>query len=366
MRDELESRLWLAHHDDFAEWLHSALQACGRAFRRGAPRRPTLLLSRRDVGRLMDQRAWLEAVELGFRAAAEGRAAAPLPMAIEATGGAFHAKGASLALDRPYVAVKLNGNFPGNPEQRGLPTIQGAILLCDGETGALLAVMDSIEVTLRRTAAASALAANFLARPDSSTLFLAGCGEQGGAHLDALAGVLPLTRCLAWDRQPGKAAAFAAARSTPRLAVEAVEALGRAAECDVIATCTTAPAAFLDETMARPGTFVAAVGADSPHKSEIAPSLMAGALVVADILDQCAIMGDLRLAFASGLMGPGDVYAELGDLVAGRKGGRTSDSEITLFDSTGTALQDVAAAASIYERASGAPGLGSVDLGRAA
>jgi ornithine cyclodeaminase/alanine dehydrogenase-like protein (mu-crystallin family) len=326
----------------------------------------TLILTRRDVARLMDQRAWREAVELGFRAAAEGRAASPMPMAIEAAEGAFHAKGASLALDRLYVAVKLNGNFPGNPGKRGLPTIQGAILLCDGETGALLAIMDSIEVTLRRTAAASALAARFLARPDSSRLFVAGCGEQGRAHLEAFAEILPLTRCLAWDREPGKAAAFAAALSRPGLAVEAAETLARAAECDAIATCTTATSAFLDETMVRPGTFIAAVGADSPHKSEIAPSLTARALVVADVLEQCAIMGDLRLAFASGLMSRGDVHAELGTLVAGRKPGRTSDTQITLFDSTGTALQDVAAAAAIHERASRIAGLGAIDLGKAA
>ncbi len=360
MRDELESRLWLAHHDAFGEWLRACF-SFPRARRKG----PTLLLSGRDVARLMDQRAWREAVALGFRAAAEGRAASPMPMAIEAANGAFHAKGARLALDRPYVAVKLNGNFPANPAERGLPTIQGAILLCDGESGELLAIMDSIEVTLRRTAAASALAATFLARPDSSSLFVAGCGAQGRAHLEALAEILSLTRCLAWDRAPGKAAAFAAAASRPSLRVEAAETPAAAAECDVIATCTTSSAAFLDETMARPGAFIAAVGADSPHKSEIAPSLMAKALIVADVLEQCAAMGDVRLALASGLLAPGDVHAELHELVAGRKCGRTSDAQITLFDSTGTALQDVAAAAMIYERAKAMPGLASIALGAA-
>jgi len=111
--------------------------------------------------------------------------------------------------------------------------------------------------------------------------------------------------------------------------------------------------------------FIAAVGADSPHKGEIAPSLMAKAMIVADVHDQCAIMGDLRLALASGLVAPGDVHAELHELVAGRKSGRSSDAQIILFDSTGTALQDVAAAALLYERAAKAPGL-SVALGAAA
>ncbi|MBV9881660.1 MAG: ornithine cyclodeaminase family protein [Sphingomonadaceae bacterium] len=326
----------------------------------------TLILNRRDVARLMDRKAWLAAAELGFRAGAEGRAASPMPMAIEAEGGAFHVKGARLTGERTYVAVKLNGNFPANPETHGLPTIQGALLLCNGGTGALLAIMDSIELTLRRTAAASALAARLLARPDSSILFIAGCGAQGRAHLEALAEVLPLTRCLAWDRQPGKAAAFAAANAGSGLAVEAVEALDRAEECDAIATCTTSSSAFLDETMVAPGAFVAAVGADSPHKSEIAPSLMARALVVADVAAQGAAMGDLRVAITAGAMRQADVHAELGELVTGRKPGRSSNKEIILFDSTGTALQDVAAAACIYERAVRLPGLASIALGEAA
>src|SRR5687767_3648639 len=127
----------------------------------------TLVLSRRDIAQLMTQADWLEAVERGFRAGAEGRAEAPAPLHIRSALGGFHAKGASLSLDEPgrsFVALKLNGNFPGNPTLNGLPTVQGALILCDASNGALLAVMDSIEITLRRTAAASALAARLLAR----------------------------------------------------------------------------------------------------------------------------------------------------------------------------------------------------------
>jgi ornithine cyclodeaminase/alanine dehydrogenase-like protein (mu-crystallin family) len=327
----------------------------------------TLILARRDIAPLMDQAAWLEVVETGFRAAAEGKAQAPPPMTIHGVGGAFHAKGASLALGRHYVALKLNGNFPDNVATRGLPTIQGALLLCDGETGALLAIMDSIEITLRRTAAATALAARFLARPESRTILICGCGEQGRAQLAALREILPLRRALAWDRDESRASAFAADMAGGAFAVEPVSDLGAAARrSDVIVTCTTSRQPFLDAAMVGPGTFVAAVGVDSPDKSEIDPRLMAGALVVADVLDQCAIMGDLRLALASGLMAPGDVHAELGDLVAGRKPGRTSAAQITLFDSTGTALQDVASAALVYERATKIAGLKSVALGATA
>jgi ornithine cyclodeaminase/alanine dehydrogenase-like protein (mu-crystallin family) len=327
----------------------------------------SLILTRQDIARLMTGAAWLDAVEIGFRAAAEGKAHAPPPMTLPGTGGAFHAKGASLGLDRPYVGLKLNGNFPDNAALRGLPTIQGALLLCDGETGSLLAIMDSIEMTLGRTAAATALAARFLARPDSSTVLICGCGAQGRAQLAALRDVLPLARAFAWDRDESRARAFAEDMAGETFPVDPVGDLAAAARrSDVIVTCTTAREPFLDAGFVRPGTFVAAVGADSPDKSEIDPGLMATALVVADVLDQCAVMGDLRLAFASALMTPGGVHAELGDLVAGRKPGRTSDAQVTLFDSTGTALQDVAAAAFVYERAIAVTGFATVALGAAA
>ena len=327
----------------------------------------TILLARRDIAALMDNAAWLDSVETGFRAAAEGRALAPPPMALEAIDGAFHAKGASLMLDRLYVALKLNGNFPLNPDRNGLPTIQGALLLCDGSNGALLAIMDSIEITLRRTAAATALAARFLARPDSATVLICGCGEQGAAQLDALREVLPLRRVFAWDRDAAKARAFAQARDRPDLRVEAVAELRAAAGlADVIVTCTTASAPFLDAGLVADGAFVAAVGADSPHKNEVQPALMGRAVVVADVLAQCATMGDLHHAMKAGAMGPEDVHAELHELVAGTKPGRTADAQITLFDSTGTALQDVASAALVYERALKLAGLRSVALGAAA
>ena len=322
----------------------------------------TLVLTRRDIAGLMGPDDWLAAVETGFRASAQGKAHSPPPMHIGGLGGAFHAKAASLQLDRLHVALKLNGNFPANPQRFGLPTIQGAILLCDGETGRLVAILDSIEVTLRRTAAASALAARFLARPDSAEILVCGCGEQGAAQLAALRRVLPLRRALLWDRDAGRAAALAG--EIEGLEAEAVDDLAWAAlRSDVIVTCTTARMPFLGPEMVRPGTFVAAVGADSPDKSEIRPELMAEARVVADVVDQCARMGDLHHALAAGAMRLGDVHAGLAELVAGTRPGRTDESEIFLFDSTGTGLQDVAAAALVLERARDREDMLSVALG---
>ena len=327
----------------------------------------SLILTRHDIAGLMDRAAWLDAAELAFRALGEGRAQAPAPMAIEADGGAFHAKGASLRLDRLYVAMKLNGNFPGNAERHGLPTIQGAILLCDGADGRLLAVLDSIEVTLRRTAAATALAAQLLARPESRTLLVCGCGKQGVAQLEALADVLPIGRCLLWDSDVGRAHRLASLiEDQGALNAEIVEDVGIAArKCDVIATCTTATTPFLEAGMIRPGTFIAAVGADSHPKSEIAPELMGEARVVTDLTAQASVMGDLHHALVAGTMSREDVHAELHEVLLGTKAGRSADDEVVLFDSTGTAVQDAAACVWIHERAGRGSGRLALALGAA-
>lgn len=318
-----------------------------------------LVITRRDIRRVMQPVHYLDAVEQAFRAAAAGRASSPHPMHLPMGRGSFHAKGASISLDRCYVAVKVNGNFPGNPAELGLPTIQGAIILSDGNNGRLLAIIDSAEVTLRRTAAASALAARLLARPDSRTLLVCGCGRQGRAHVEALREVLPIGRVLLWDREPDAAEALAA-----DLAVETVRDLRDASlSADVIACCTPAREPYLDVDMVAPGTLIAAVGADNSDKSEVTPRLMAGAKVVTDVLGQCTQMGDLHHAIEEGEMTEADVYAELGELVAASKRGQISPQEIVIFDSTGTGLQDVAAAAAIYERCYGNDQLVSVDLG---
>lgn len=315
---------------------------------------PVFILSRRDVQALMDRNGYLEAVELGFRAAYEGKARSPLPMAVEGSGGTFHAKAASIQLDRHYVALKLNGNFPGNPA-RGLPTIQGAILLSDGNTGSLLAVMDTIEVTLRRTAAATALAARYLARPESNTILVCGCGDQAIPQFEALRDLFPISQCFALDKDFDRAKSFAAAAADGNVRITAVTELANATNVDIIVTCTTSREPFLRPEHVRAGTFVAAVGADSPEKNEVDPALLAQSMVVADVTDQCAIMGELHHALDGGTIGHADVHAELGELVMGLKSGRTDEHQITLFDSTGSALQDVAAAALIYERARGTP-----------
>ena len=315
---------------------------------------PVRLLSRRDIASLMTPSDYLEAVDLAFRVLKEGGACTPPPLHVGTAVGAFHGKAASLLWrGRSYVTLKLNGNFPGNPERAGLPTVQGAILLCDGDNGSLLAVLDSIEITLRRTAAATALAARHLARKNASTLAVCGCGAQARPQAEAIAEVRRLERVTVWDVDASKAL---------RMATELCGALGvpatAAAGCaeavhgaDMIVTCTTARTPFLDERDVSPGAFVAAVGADNPHKNEIAPTLMASAKVVVDDLEQCLHMGDLHHAVDAAAMRAEDVHGDLGEIVTKVRAGRNNPEEIFIFDSTGVAIKDAASAAVAYERA---------------
>jgi len=318
-----------------------------------APRPGLLLLGRSDVAALLTLDECIPVVEEAFRARAEGRALPSEMMHIDAGGGEFHVKVGGLTLDRTYVALKINSSFFKNLELRGLANIQGMILLFDAENGIPLAVMDSIEITILRTGAATAAAAKLLARPDSATATVCGCGNQGRVQLAALRRALPrLERAYAYDAAPAAASAFAAEMSGAGFRVEAVPDLGPAIRrSDVVVTCTPSKAFYLKKEHVRPGTFIAAVGADSPAKQELEPALVAGAKVVVDILDQCIRAGEVHHAIAAGLMTERDVHGELGGVIAGRLPGRTSAEEIIIFDATGTALQDVAAAVAVFRKA---------------
>jgi alanine dehydrogenase len=293
----------------------------------------TLLLTRRDAADLLSLDECIEAVENAFRALGCGEVPRPAMAGVSANSGGFHIK-AAVAGDR--FAAKMNSNF-----FNAVPRIKGVIVLCDASEGRVLAVMDSVEITILRTGAATAVAAKYLARKNVRTALIIGCGRAGHVQARALRRVRDIEKIFAYDVDGNAASEFA-----ERIGAEAVPAPVRA---DIVVTCTPSCAAILHSV--GPGTFVAAIGADSEEKQELAPDLMARSKVVTDMTDQCAMIGDLHHAIAAGAMKLGDVYAELSEIVAGRKAGRERDDEVIIFDSTGMALQDVAAAAIVYERA---------------
>ena len=314
---------------------------------------PTLLLSRADVRSLLDLDSCIAAVEAAFQAQADGATLAAGVLGTHAPDGGFHVKAAGLTRARRYYAAKINANFPGNPARHGLPTIQGVVALFDASDGTVLALMDSMEITTLRTAAATAVAARHLAREDARTVAILGCGIQGRSQLRAISRVREIAHVYAWDGVPNTAESYAREMAA-ELGCEVVateqyrDVVGR---CDIVVTCTASRLPLLYAADVPAGAFVAGVGADSEDKQELAPDLLARSTLVVDVLEQCARIGDLHHALAAGTMRRSDVHAELADVVSGRRPGRRSSDEITVFDSTGTALEDVAAAAMVYERA---------------
>ena len=312
-----------------------------------------MLLTRNDVAALLTIEECIAAVERVFKLHGEGRTVPPGILGVHAADGGFHIKAGLLDLDRSYFAAKINANFPENPKRLGLPTIQGLVVLCDGEYGSPLAVMDSIEITIQRTGAATAVAAKYLARSESKTITICGCGNQGTVSARALANVFSLKRVFAYDVNVAQAQRLANELSNELgIEVVAIEDLENAVgQSDIVVTCTPAKLPFLKKRFIKSGTFIAAVGADSEEKHELEVSLLAESKVVVDVLDQCACIGELHHAMQGELMTREDVYGDLGEMVAGVKAGRTEADEIIIFDSTGMALQDVITATIVYEKA---------------
>jgi len=312
-----------------------------------------LVLSRRELERLLTPGDVVKALEAAFRQYAEGsyRVLPRQAMAVSPNGLLLLMPSALLksgALGTKLVA------FYGSNRERGLPTLYAAYLLLDLETGAPLALMEGGFLTGIRTAAASALAARFLARPDSRGVACLGAGVQAGFQLRCLATLFTLERVLVVGRTPARARAFAEAMTNAlgvpvALAASAREAVSQA---DLITCATTSPTPVFDGKDLRPGSHVDAVGAFRPETREVDTETVRRARVVVDTYTGAqAEAGDLLIPIQEGAISWAHVAAELAELVTGAKSGRTSREEITLFKSVGFALEDAATARLAYDRA---------------
>lgn len=320
--------------------------------------RPDLLiLSHSEIVSVLSMPIAIEAVRAVMLAHGQGQVIAPNLLHADVPRGEFHIKtGGVLGTGGPggegVFGLKANGGFFNNGAL-GLPNIVGLISLADAKTGVPLAVLDSVEISRVRTGAATAVAAQCLARPDSAVVTVIGSGTQARTQIEALAQVLPLKRVQLVGRNPERAAACAKAiEETCELPVtvfsEPNEPIGLS---DVVVTSTTARQPLFAASAVRPGTFIAAVGADSPGKQELDPALVAASKVVADVHGQSTRVGELQHPIGLGLMTAEQVHGELGQLLCGLRPGRTDDYEVTIYDSTGTALQDVAVGLVVYEQA---------------
>jgi alanine dehydrogenase len=317
----------------------------------------TRILTRADVAAVLPLVDCIPAVEQAFHDYAVGLLAKPESLGMRAEHGTFHVKAARADI----FAAKINANFPANPTAYALPTIQGVIVVMDLQRGRPLGILDSGLLTTLRTAAATAVAAKHLARAEATNAVLIGCGALARATVAALLLVRSLGKVVLWDidQQARDECAREIEDSTGIDVVRSTSLDSAVTEADIIVTCTPSKRPFLEPRHARSGLFIAAVGADNPDKCEIAPTLMQQASIVPDLLEQAATMGDLHHAIEAGLVSRDDVHGELGDVLTGRMPGRRTAGEIVLFDSTGTALQDVAVASLALRRASQA-GMGTV------
>jgi ornithine cyclodeaminase/alanine dehydrogenase-like protein (mu-crystallin family) len=243
------------------------------------------------------------------------------------------------------LGVKIVTAFPGNATL-GVATVAATYVLLDGSTGHPRALIDGEALTLRRTAAASALASSFLSRPDSRTLLVIGTGKLAPCMAAAHAAVRQFARVLVWGRAADKAGALAARLVEQGLSAEPATELRRAlSEADIVTCATTAVLPIVRGADVRPGTHVDLVGGFTPSMREADDELVAKASVFVDTyLGALAEGGDVVAPIAAGALARSDVRAELAELCRGEKAGRTSAEEITLFKSVGTALEDLAAA----------------------
>jgi ornithine cyclodeaminase/alanine dehydrogenase-like protein (mu-crystallin family) len=247
------------------------------------------------------------------------------------------------ALGGGYALVKWVTSFPGNPA-RGLPTVTGLVLLSDAETGQLVAVLDAAAVTALRTAAAAVIAADALARPGAESVAVVGCGVNGAetARMLVAHGQQPLV----WDVDSSRRELVAG-----RLGVRVASSLGQALACDVVVTVTPGREVLFGPGSLREGQHVSLMGADGPGKAEMAIEELARAHVFCDEWEQASHGGELAAAVGAGVLERGQV-TELGAVLAGEDDGRRSAEDVTLFDSTGLAIQDLAVAKVAVAKAS--------------
>jgi ornithine cyclodeaminase len=325
--------------------------------------REVLLLREPEIRGLLDPRACIAAMEQAFAAYSTGRAQLPAVIHLDVpesdvsqNRGEIHVKAGYLN-GGPYYAVKIVSGFLNNP-QLGLPANDGMIVLFDASTGAPAAfLLDNGFITDFRTGAAGAVAAKHLARQKIGAVAVIGTGAQARYQVEMLALERTFSEVRLWGRDPHKAQAcadnLAKHRAIPACNFAVTESVQEAVEnADVVITVTASREPLVRAAWLKPGVTVIAVGSDAPDRQELDVDVLARAdKIVADSVPQCLRLGEIHHAVECGAIVKEKVYAELGEITAGLKPGRTSEDEIIVCDLTGVGVQDVAAASLVLERA---------------
>jgi ornithine cyclodeaminase/alanine dehydrogenase-like protein (mu-crystallin family) len=312
-----------------------------------------LVLSEPEVERLLPMEACIDVMSEALAALARGQMYQPLRAVARPPDapGLIGLMPAYRSAPPAAFGLKAVNVMPGNPA-RGLDAHQGAVLLSDGDTGELRAIVNASAITAIRTAAVSGVATQALAREDARELAIVGAGVQARWHLQAMAAVRPFERARIWSRTAANAERVAAEAGVPF----PVEAVGSAEDAvrgaDVIVTATSSPTPVVQREWLADGAHVNAVGSSIPTTRELDAETVAAASLFVDRRESTENeSGDYLLALRDGAIGPGHIRAELGEVLVGAAPGRTSDTELTLFKSLGLAVEDLAAAQYVVERA---------------
>lgn len=280
-----------------------------------------------------------EAIEAAFCAFGRDEVEMPPKVYVSIDGGDFRTMPASIP-SLGLAGVKVVNVHPDNPA-RGLPSVMALLVLLEPSTGLPYALMNATMLTDRRTGAAGAVAARHLCRrTDGVQVGLVGAGRQAEAQLEAARAWLGIERVRVWSRSDTSASAFA--RRFPDLEVETAD-LERVTDCDLLVTTTPSRTPLVRDDWVRDGTHINAIGADAPGKQELDPAVLARARLFVDDPRQAVHSGEINVPIATGLYDPALIAGTLGDVVLGRTG-RRSETEVTVFDSTGLAIQDLAIA----------------------
>jgi alanine dehydrogenase len=316
---------------------------------------PTLLLDRSAIKTLIRMSDVINVVEDAFRICGEGKGSMPAKTYLSLEKGDFRAMPAALP---GCAGMKWVNVHPQNPSL-GLPSIMAILVYNDPETGYPLAIMDATEITAYRTGAASAVASKYLARPDSQTIGVIGAGFQAHTQILAHAELFNPISINAFD--VSKAATDRLVCSFPQFSVKNCS-IQETAASDIVCTLTPSRSPIIKKEWITAGTHINAVGADAPGKQELDPSILKEAIVVVDDLKQASTSGEINVPIKKRIYSMREVYGTLAELIVGKKRARTNNSAITVFDSTGIAVEDIAVAKLLFDKAQQTGGYPSIDL----
>lgn len=312
---------------------------------------PPVVIPSETCMALIDRKIAFDAIRAALVAAADGSGSVnPVVIGRGLNDGETFSMKSGLLRGLPAVGLKVGGYWPGN-DAKGLPRHQSAILLLDPETGRLMAVVEGGALNGLRTAAADAVAASILARADAATLAIFGAGKQALHEVRAICDIRPIRRIFVTSRNAASADRMSATLRDvlpPEIQVVSADAEHAARNADILVTATPARAPLFDAAWVRPGTHLASMGSDQVGKQELPPALFPRARLFCDLPEQAVVIGEMQHAKA--LVDGGQPLAAIGDVLRGAVAGRTSDDEITIFDSSGIALQDLAIAAAVLAR----------------